>query len=205
MAAAHVALTAAPPFFMVAPALALRQKLPPAERVRDLLAYVLPGENLERQGFLQHLLDGGYVRRRWWRKGEFSVGAASSTCFRRSMTSRCVWSFGAMRWSPSASSTPPPSALRRAWTKLLVLPASEVVLDGQAREHALAGRKRRQDPQFWKISRRAATFPHRAPPGRILRPAPDPVGYAAPGNGGGGLGPPEPGPGVEEGGGRHGP
>ena len=36
---------------MVAPALALRQKLPPENRVRDLLAYVVAGESLERAGF----------------------------------------------------------------------------------------------------------------------------------------------------------
>ncbi len=43
LAAAYVALTAKEPWFMVAPALALRQTLPPEGRVRDLLAYVVPG------------------------------------------------------------------------------------------------------------------------------------------------------------------
>jgi transcription-repair coupling factor (superfamily II helicase) len=38
LAAAYVALTAREPFFMVAPAQALRQKLPPEARLRDLLA-----------------------------------------------------------------------------------------------------------------------------------------------------------------------
>ncbi len=44
LAAASVALTAPEPWFMVAPAMALRQKLPPENRVRDLLAYVVAGE-----------------------------------------------------------------------------------------------------------------------------------------------------------------
>src|SRR5208337_4381074 len=74
MAGAYVALTATSPFLMVAPALALRQRRPPAQRLRDLLAYVLPGETLSRPEFLQSLLDGGYARRPVVEeKGEFSV------------------------------------------------------------------------------------------------------------------------------------
>jgi transcription-repair coupling factor (superfamily II helicase) len=74
MAAASVALTSKEPWFMVAPAMALRQKLPPESRVRDLLAYVVAGENLERPVFLQHLLEGGYERRPVVEeRGEFSV------------------------------------------------------------------------------------------------------------------------------------
>ena len=77
MGAAYVALTTQEPFIIVAPALALRQKLPPASRIRDLLAYVVAGESLERADFLQHLLDGGYERRPVVEeRGEFSVRGA---------------------------------------------------------------------------------------------------------------------------------
>lgn len=42
---------------------------------------------------------------------------------------------------------------------LVVLPASEVVLDAPAREYALARRKRRQDPQFWHQVQEGRHFP----------------------------------------------
>ena len=74
MAAAYVALTAREPCLIVAPALALRQKLPPEARIRDLLAYVVAGESLERPELLAHLLEGGYERRPVVEeRGEFSV------------------------------------------------------------------------------------------------------------------------------------
>ncbi len=160
MAAAYVALTAAQPFFMVAPALALRQKLPPAERVRNLLAYVLPGENLERPGFLQHLLDGGYARRPVVEeKGEFSVRGGIIDLFPPLYEQPVRLEF----WGDEVESIRrfDPATQRSLGNldELVVLPASEVVLDGETREHALARRKRRQDPQFWENVQEGRHFP----------------------------------------------
>ena len=73
LAAASVALTSKEPWFMVAPAMALRQKLPPENRVRDLLAYVVAGESLERP-LSPTPPGGGYERRPVVEeRGEFSV------------------------------------------------------------------------------------------------------------------------------------
>ena len=160
MAAAYVALTAPQPFFMVAPALALRQKLPPAERVRNLLAYVLPGENLERPGFLQHLLDGGYARRPVVEeKGEFSVRGGIIDLFPPLYEQPVRLEF----WGDEVESIRrfDPATQRSLGNldELVVLPASEVVLDGETREHALARRKRRQDPQFWENVQEGRHFP----------------------------------------------
>ena len=160
MAAAYVALTAPQPFFMVAPAMALRQKLPPAERVRNLLAYVLPGENLERQGFLQHLLDGGYARRPVVEeKGEFSVRGGIIDLFPPLYEQPVRLEF----WGDEVESIRrfDPATQRSLGNldELVVLPASEVVLDGETREHALARRKRRQDPQFWENIQEGRHFP----------------------------------------------
>src|SRR5512140_298430 len=161
MAAAYVALTATTPFFMVAPAMALRQKLPPAERVRDLLAYVLPGENLERQGFLQHLLDGGYARRPVVEdRGDFSVRGGVIDLFPPLYEQPVRLEF----WGDEVESIRlfDPATQRSAGSleELVVLPASEVVLDAAAREHALVRRKsRRQDPQFWENVQEGRHFP----------------------------------------------
>ena len=46
--AAYQALTSREPWMLVAPAAALRQKLPPPERLQEALVYVVAGETLER-------------------------------------------------------------------------------------------------------------------------------------------------------------
>ena len=160
MASAYVALTAAPPFLMVAPALALRQKLPPAQRLRDLLAYVLPGETLSRPEFLQSLLDGGYARRPVVEeKGEFSVRGGIIDLFPPLYEQPVRLEF----WGDEVESIrrfdPASQRSLGQLPELVVLPASEVVLDGATREHALARRKRRQDPQFWENVREGRHFP----------------------------------------------
>ena len=160
MAGAYLALTAADPFFMVAPAMALRQKLPPADRVRDVLAYVLPGENLERQGFLQHLLDGGYARRPVVEdRGDFSVRGGIIDLFPPLYEQPVRLEF----WGDEVESIrrfdPATQRSLGSLEELVVLPASEVVLEGGAREHALSRRKRRQDPQFWENVQEGRHFP----------------------------------------------
>src|SRR5208337_3168616 len=160
MAGAYVALTAVSPFLMVAPALALRQKLPPAQRLRDLLAYVLPGETLSRPEFLQSLLDGGYARRPVVEeKGEFSVRGGIIDLFPPLYEQPVRLEF----WGDEVESIrrfdPASQRSLGQLPELVVLPASEVVLDGATREHALARRKRRQDPQFWENVREGRHFP----------------------------------------------
>jgi len=160
MAGAYVALTAGQPFFMVAPSLALRQKLPPADRVRELLAYVLPGENLERPAFLQHLLDGGYARRPVVEdRGDFSVRGGIIDLFPPLYEQPVRLEF----WGDEVESIrlfdPATQRSQGSLEELVVLPASEVVLDAKARERALSRRKRRQDPQFWENIQEGRHFP----------------------------------------------
>ena len=160
MAVAYVALTADQPFFLVAPTMALRQKLPPAERVREVLAYVLPGDNLERQAFLQHLLNGGYARRPVVEeRGDFSLRGGIIDLFPPLYAQPVRLEF----WGDEVESIRLfDSATQRSLAsleELVVLPASEVVLTAQARERALSRRKRRQDPQFWENVQAGRHFP----------------------------------------------
>jgi transcription-repair coupling factor (superfamily II helicase) len=160
LAAAYVALTSREPFFMVAPALALRQKLPPATRLRDLLAYVVAGENLERSEFLQHLLEGGYERRPVVEeKGEFSVRGGVIDLFPPLYSQPVRLEF----WGDEVESIrlfdPATQRSQESLDDLTVLPANEVVLDEAVKERALAGRSRRQDPEFWDHVNGGRHFP----------------------------------------------
>ena len=135
LAAASVALTSQEPWFMVAPALALRQKLPPENRVRDLLAYVVAGESLERPAFLQHLLEGGYERRPVVEeRGEFSVRGGVIDLFPPLYPQPVRLEF----WGDEVESIRlfDPATQRSQGTleDLMVLPASEVVLDDAVKE-----------------------------------------------------------------------
>ncbi|MGB8991566.1 MAG: transcription-repair coupling factor [Desulfobaccales bacterium] len=160
MGAAYVALTSKEPFIIVAPALALRQKLPPASRIRDLLAYVVPGETLERSDFLQHLLDGGYERRPVVEeRGEFSVRGGIIDLFPPLYPQPVRLEF----WGDEVESIrlfdPATQRSQSSLDDLAVLPASEVVLDAAAKERALARRSRRQDPDFWDHVHAGRHFP----------------------------------------------
>jgi transcription-repair coupling factor (superfamily II helicase) len=168
MGAAYLALTSPEPFLMVAPALALRQKLPPPERVREVLAYVVVGENLERQEFLQRLLDGGYERRPVVEaRGEFSVRGGIIDLFppRYDLPVRLEF------WGDEIENIryfdPSTQRSKGSLEDLVVLPASEVVLDGPTRERALARLRRRQDPKIWHQVQEGRQFP------RIERHLPD--------------------------------
>ena len=160
LAAASVALTSPEPWFMVAPALALRQKLPPENRVRDLLAYVVAGEILERPLFLQHLLEGGYERRPVVEeRGEFSVRGGVIDLFPPLYSHPVRLEF----WGDEVESIRlfDPATQRSQGTldDLVVLPASEVVLDEAVKERSLARRSRRQDPEFYDHVHEGRQFP----------------------------------------------
>ena len=160
LAAAYMALTAREPFFMVAPALALCQQLPPEKRIRDLVAYVVAGENLERPEFLQHLLEGGYERRPVVEeKGEFSVRGGVIDLFPPLYDQPVRLEF----WGDEVESIrlfdPATQRSQGSLDDLTVLPANEVVLDEAAKERALSGRSRRQDPEFWDHVHEGRHFP----------------------------------------------
>jgi transcription-repair coupling factor (superfamily II helicase) len=155
-----VALTSSKPFFMVAPALALRQKLPPERRIRDLLAYVVAGENLERPDFLKHLLEGGYERRPVVEeRGEFSVRGGVIDLFPPLYPQPVRLEF----WGDEVESIrlfdPASQRSQGSMDDLVVLPANEVVLDEGVRERVLARRSRRQDPEFWHHVHDGRHFP----------------------------------------------
>ncbi|MFZ5449242.1 MAG: transcription-repair coupling factor [Thermodesulfobacteriota bacterium] len=160
LAAAYVTLTCQQPFFMVAPAQALRQKLPPEKRLRDLLAYVVAGESLERPDFLRHLLEGGYERRPVVEeRGEFSVRGGVIDLFPPLYTLPVRLEF----WGDEVESIrlfdPASQRSQGSLDDLIVLPANEVVLDEAAKRRALAGRSRRQDPEFWDHVHEGRHFP----------------------------------------------
>jgi transcription-repair coupling factor (superfamily II helicase) len=157
---AYALLTSREPCLVVAPAAALRQKLPPKSRVQDLLAYVVVGETLERDVFLQHLQEGGYERRPVVEeRGEFSVRGGVIDLFPPLYERPVRLEF----WGDEVESLRlfDPASQRSQGTleDLMVLPAGEVVLDEAAREHALARRKRRQDPRFWHHVQEGRHFP----------------------------------------------
>ena len=81
---------------------------------------------------------------------------------------------------------------------LVVLPASEVILDdGRPGAWPWPGAAAGRTPEFWDHVQEGRHFPgiERHLAEFYARP-PDPVGFSAPGHGGGGVGPPEPGPGT---------
>jgi len=158
--AAYVAHTSREPWLLVAPAAALRQKLPPPESLQEALAYAVAGENLEREPFLQTLLEGGYERRPVVEeRGEFSVRGGVIDLFPPLYDQPVRLEF----WGDVVESLRffDPSSQRSngALEELLVLPASEVILNAPARERGLSGRKRRQDPQFWQNVQLGRHFP----------------------------------------------
>ena len=74
LAAAYVARTSREPMLLVASATALREKLPPVSRLEEAWTYVVAGEEVPRQEFLQKLQQGGYERRPLVEeRGEYSV------------------------------------------------------------------------------------------------------------------------------------
>jgi len=159
--AAYRLLAHRDPCLVVAPAAALRQKLPPGERLKDILAYVVVGESLEREGFLRHLLEGGYERRPVVEaRGEFSVRGGVIDLFPPLYPHPVRLEF----WGDEVESIRAfdPASQRSLGLKLedlVVLPASEVVLDAPARDHALARLRRRQDPQLYHNIQTGQHFP----------------------------------------------
>jgi transcription-repair coupling factor (superfamily II helicase) len=161
LGAAYRVLAHREPCLVVAPAAALRQKLPPAERLRDILAYAVVGEPLEREDFLRRLLEGGYERRpvvEAW--GEFSVRGGVIDLFPPLYLHPVRLEF----WGDEVESIRffDPASQRSLGVKLedlVVLPASEVVLDASARDHALARLRRRQDPRLWSHIQEGRHFP----------------------------------------------
>ncbi len=158
--AAYQAYTSREPWILVAPAAALRQKLPPPARLREALLYAVAGETLEREIFVRNLLEGGYERRPVVEeRGEFSVRGGVIDLFPPLYSQPVRLEF----WGDEVESLRffEPASQRSQGTleEVLVLPASEVILDGPAREHALSRRKRRQDPQFWQNVQLGRHFP----------------------------------------------
>ncbi len=158
--AAYQAYASREPWMLVAPAAALRQKLPPSRRLQEALVYVLAGETLERDGFIQTLLAGGYERRPVVEeRGEFSVRGGVIDLFPPLYAQPVRLEF----WGDEVESLrffdPASQRSRGSLEELLILPACEVILDGPARERALGRRKRRQDPQFWQNVQLGQHFP----------------------------------------------
>jgi transcription-repair coupling factor (superfamily II helicase) len=161
LAAAYVALTSRDPFFLVAPAAALQEKLPPREALKEAWLYLVAGEELNRREFLARLVSGGYARRPLVEdRGEFSVRGGIVDLFPPLYEQPLRLEF----WGDELESIRPfdPATQRSqgpSLEDLVVLPVSEVILTEAARERALAGRSRRQDPTFWHHVHEGIPFP----------------------------------------------
>ncbi len=150
LAGAYLALTSREPVFLVASAAALREKLPPVNRLQEAWIYLVAGEEIERQALLRGLQNGGYERRplveEW---GEFSVRGGIIDLFPPLYGRPVRLEF----WGDTLESLrffdPATQRSQESLEDLVVLPASEVILDEAARERALKGRSKRRDPRFW--------------------------------------------------------
>jgi len=158
--AAYLALTAPEPLFLVAPAAALREKLPPRQRLRDAFLYVVEGEELDRQFFLRQLQAGGYERRPLVEeRGEFSVRGGIVDLFPPLYEQPVRLEFVGDEADSLRHFDPATQRSQGRLQDLVVLPAHEIILDEAAREFALSGRRRRQDPQFWHFVQEGVHFP----------------------------------------------
>jgi transcription-repair coupling factor (superfamily II helicase) len=158
--AAFAVLTYREPFFLVAPAAALRQKLMPAARLKDAFVYVVAGEELDRRTFLQQLLEGGYERRPIVEeRGEFSVRGGIIDLFPPLYAQPVRVEFVGDEVESLRFFDPASQRSRGSLEDLVVLPVSEVILDRAARERALEGRSKRRDPRFWHYVREGRHFP----------------------------------------------
>ena len=150
LAGAYLALTSREPFFLVASAAALREKLPPKTRLQDAWIYLVTGEEIPRQEFLRSLQSGGYERRPLVEeRGEFSIRGGIIDLFPPLYDRPVRLEF----WGDTLESLrffdPATQRSQNSLEDLVVLPASEVILDEEAREQALEGRSKRRDPRFW--------------------------------------------------------
>jgi transcription-repair coupling factor (superfamily II helicase) len=150
LAGAYVAQTSREPVFLVASAAALREKLPPVSRLQDAWTYLVAGEDIPRQEFLQKLQSGGYERRPLVEeRGEFSVRGGIIDLFPPLYDQPLRLEF----WGDTLESLrffdPATQRSQGSLEDLVLLPASEVILDEAAREMALTGRSKRRDPRFW--------------------------------------------------------
>jgi transcription-repair coupling factor (superfamily II helicase) len=150
LAGAYVAQTSREPWLLVASAAALREKLPPQSRLQENWMYLVTGEDIARHEFLQKLQRGGYERRPLVEeRGEFSVRGGIIDLFPPLYDQPLRLEF----WGDTLESMrffdPASQRSQGSLEDLVLLPASEVILDEAARELALTGRSKRRDPRFW--------------------------------------------------------
>src|SRR4030042_5465439 len=148
--AAHVALTQGEPFFLAAPGVDLRAQLPPPAVLREAWTYVLAGEELDRQAFLERLAAGGYERRPLVEeRGEFSLRGGIIDLFPPLYGQPVRLEFLGDEVETLRFFDPATQRSQGSLEELIVLPAHEVVFTSGVKDRALAGRSRRQDPPFW--------------------------------------------------------
>jgi transcription-repair coupling factor (superfamily II helicase) len=150
VASAYLALSSRDPVLWVASAAALREKLPPAPRLQEAWTYLVAGEEIPRRDFLARLQTQGYERRPLVEeRGEFSVRGGIIDLFSPLYEQPVRLEF----WGDVLESLrffdPASQRSQGSLEDLVLLPASEVILDDAARELALQGRSKRRDPRFW--------------------------------------------------------
>lgn len=158
--AAYAALTYRDAVFLVAPVVALRQKLPPTPRLKEAFAYIVAGEELERESFLKTLQMGGYERRPIVEeRGEFSVRGGIIDLFPPLYAQPVRVEFFGDEVESLRFFDPASQRSRGSLEELAVLPVNEVILDEAARDLALQGKSRRRDPRFWHHVQEGLHFP----------------------------------------------
>ncbi len=158
--AAYTALTATRPFVVVAAVAALRQKLLPAARLQAAYAYLVKGEEIDREAFLKTLLAGGYERRPLVEElGEFSVRGGIIDLFPPLYAKPVRLEFWGDELESLRFFDPASQRSQEQLEDLVVLPVSEVILDEASRERSLKNRSRRQDPHFWYHVQEGRHFP----------------------------------------------
>jgi transcription-repair coupling factor (superfamily II helicase) len=159
--AAWLALTAREPVLLVAPALALKERLLPPEALRQAYQYVVVGDQLNRGQFLRQLQEGGYERRPVVEdRGEFSVRGGIIDLFPPLYEHPVRLEFFGDDLESIRFFDPATQRSQGAYLEeLVVLPVGEVVLTPKVRERALAGTSRRRDPRFWQHVQEGQHFP----------------------------------------------
>ncbi len=158
--AAYAALTYQEPYFLAAPAAALKQKLLPAPRLQDAFAYVVAGEELNRQDFLKQLQEGGYERRPIVEeRGEFSIRGGIIDLFPPLYAQPVRLEFFGDEVESLRFFDPANQRSKGSLEEMIALPVSEVILDERARDQALQGKSRRRDPNFWRCVSEGLQFP----------------------------------------------
>lgn len=157
---AYTLLTQDAARLVVASVPALLQPLPPRDRLGAAVEYVVAGEELDREKFLQRLLAGGYARGPLVEeRGDYSVRGGIIDLYPPLYPSPVRLEF----WGDEVESIrcfdPATQRSRGALDEVVVLPVNEVILDAATREYAAHRLRVLKDPQVRGYIQQGRHFP----------------------------------------------